>query len=132
MLCLSEPLNKVVVATSGYTEELAHNRHGVFTAVTIDNRIFYFGPHFLPVNCRKSRSRLFSISSRAISFWTLLLLPTDVYGDDHFTVTLDVVVSPPLWGWLFGLGDGVEVLSPDWAAADFRRRLEETLKLYQK
>lgn len=53
-------------------------------------------------------------------------------GDDHFTVTLDVVVSPPLWGWLFGLGDGVEVLSPDWAAADFRRRLEETLKLYQK
>ena len=42
------------------------------------------------------------------------------------------MVSPPLWGWLFGLGDGVEVLSPDWAAADFRRRLEETLKLYQK
>ena len=53
-------------------------------------------------------------------------------GDDHFTVTLDVVVSPPLWGWLFGLGDGVEVLSPDWAAADFRRRLEETLKLYRE
>lgn len=24
-------------------------------------------------------------------------------GEDHFTVTLDVVVSPPFWGWVFGL-----------------------------
>jgi len=53
-------------------------------------------------------------------------------GDDHFTVTLDVVVSPNLWGWLFGLGDGVEVLSPDWAAEDFRRHLESVLALYGK
>lgn len=42
-------------------------------------------------------------------------------GEDHFTVTLDVVVSPPFWGWVFGLGDGVEVLSPDWAVDEFRR-----------
>jgi predicted DNA-binding transcriptional regulator YafY len=53
-------------------------------------------------------------------------------GDDHFTVTLDVVVSPNLWGWLFGLGDGVEVLSPGWAAEDFKRHLEDVLELYQK
>ena len=51
-------------------------------------------------------------------------------GDDHFTVTLDVVVSPNLWDWLFGLGSGVEVLSPQWAAEDFRRHLEEVLALY--
>lgn len=53
-------------------------------------------------------------------------------GDDHFTVTLDVVVSPPLWGWLFGLGDGVEVLSPDWAADSFRQQLEAALARYSK
>ena len=41
-------------------------------------------------------------------------------GEDHFTAALDVVVSPPLWGWLFGLGAGVEVLSPDWAVEEFR------------
>ena len=51
-------------------------------------------------------------------------------GADHFTATFDVVVSPPLWGWLFGLGPEVEVLSPGWAAEQFRRRLEETLALY--
>lgn len=52
-------------------------------------------------------------------------------GEEHFTATLDVVVSPPLWGWLFGLGPGVEVLSPDWAVDDFRARLEELAARYR-
>ena len=51
-------------------------------------------------------------------------------GDGHFTATLDVVASPPLWGWLFGLGAGVEVLSPDWAAAEFTARLREVAAVY--
>ena len=53
-------------------------------------------------------------------------------GEDHFTVTLDVVVSPPFWGWVFGLGDGVEVLSPDWAVDEFRRRLGQAAALYSQ
>ena len=53
-------------------------------------------------------------------------------GEDHFTVTLDVVVSPPFWGWVFGLGDGVEVLSPDWAVDEFRRRLGQGAALYSQ
>ena len=53
-------------------------------------------------------------------------------GEDHFTVTLDVVVSPPFWGWVFGLGDGVEVLSPDWAVDEFRRRLGQVAALYSQ
>ena len=52
-------------------------------------------------------------------------------GEDYFTVTLDVVVSPPLWGWLFGLGAGVEVLGPAWAVEDFAARLEELAALYR-
>ena len=53
-------------------------------------------------------------------------------GEDHVTVTLDVVVSPPFWGWVFGLGDGVEVLSPDWAVDEFRRRLGQVAALYSQ
>ena len=53
-------------------------------------------------------------------------------GEDHFTVTLDVVVSPPFWGCVFGLGDGVEVLSPDWAVGEFRRRLGQVAALYSQ
>jgi predicted DNA-binding transcriptional regulator YafY len=53
-------------------------------------------------------------------------------GPDRFTVSLDVVVSPPFWGWVFGLGDEVEVLSPDWAAEEFRQRLAQVAARYEK
>ena len=51
-------------------------------------------------------------------------------GEDHFTAVLEVVVSPPFWGWLFGLGDGVEILSPGWALEEFRSRLTAVAALY--
>ena len=52
-------------------------------------------------------------------------------GPDHFTALVDLVVSPPLWGWLFGLGPGVEVRSPSWAVEEFAVRLEEVAALYR-
>lgn len=58
----------------------------------------------------------------------VMLVPDD---EEHFTVTVDLVVSPPFWGWLFGLGTEVEVLSPDWAAEEFRRQLRSLLEQYQ-
>lgn len=57
----------------------------------------------------------------------IMLVPQD---EGHFTVTLDLVVSPPFWGWLFGLGDQVEVLSPAWAVEEFRQRLGRVLAVY--
>lgn len=51
-------------------------------------------------------------------------------GEGYFSITLDVVVSPPLWGWLFGLGTGVKVLSPGWAVDEFTTRLQETAAAY--
>lgn len=45
-------------------------------------------------------------------------------GRNHFTVTVDAVVSPQFFGWLFGLGDRVELLAPDWAAVAFRAQLD--------
>lgn len=53
-------------------------------------------------------------------------------ADGTFTVTVRVVVSPPFWGWLFGLGDGVELLSPAWAVEEYRERLGEVARLYEK
>ena len=44
-------------------------------------------------------------------------------GPDHFTVTVDAVVSPQFFGWLFGLGEGVELTAPAWAVEAFQRRL---------
>lgn len=58
----------------------------------------------------------------------LMLIPQD---EEHFTVTLDLVVSPPFWGWLFGLGQQVEVLSPTWAVEEFRQRLAQVAAVYE-
>lgn len=57
----------------------------------------------------------------------IMLVPQD---EGHFTVTLDLVVSPPFWGWLFGLGAQVEVLSPTWAVEEFRQRLDQVRAVY--
>ncbi len=48
-------------------------------------------------------------------------------GEEHFTVTLQVVVSPQFWGWLFGLGDGAAVAGPQSAVAEYRAMLKNTL-----
>ena len=57
----------------------------------------------------------------------VILIPD---GEERFTVTLDVVVSPQFWGWLFGLEDNVEVLAPDWAVEEYKRRLAAVAELY--
>ena len=44
-------------------------------------------------------------------------------GADHFTVTVRAVVSPQFLGWLFGLGPGVTLLSPGWAAEAYQAQL---------
>ena len=51
-------------------------------------------------------------------------------GEGYFTATLEAVVSPPLWGWLFGLGAGVEVLSPEWAVDEFKSWLRNAAARY--
>lgn len=58
----------------------------------------------------------------------IMLVPQD---EAHFTVTLDLVVSPPFWGWLFGLGQQVEVLSPAWAVEEFQQRLDQVAAVYE-
>ena len=51
-------------------------------------------------------------------------------NDGTFTFTVKVVVSPQFWGWIFALGDGVEVCSPDWAVEQFKGHLERVKGLY--
>lgn len=44
-------------------------------------------------------------------------------GEGHFTVTVDAVVSPQFFGWLFGLGAAVELTAPAWAVEEYREQL---------
>ena len=45
-------------------------------------------------------------------------------GEEKFSVTIEAVVSPQFCGWLFGLGDKVELMGPTWAVKVFREQLD--------
>jgi predicted DNA-binding transcriptional regulator YafY len=57
----------------------------------------------------------------------VILIPD---GEEHFTVTLPVVVSPQFFGWLFGLGEHVAITGPQWAVDAYRDRLRTVSELY--
>lgn len=51
-------------------------------------------------------------------------------GDEHFTVTLSVVVSPQFFGWIFGFGSDVEILSPEEVRNEMKKQAEEIFGKY--
>lgn len=53
-------------------------------------------------------------------------------GPDHFTCSVRLAVSPQFYGWLFGLGGGIQLLSPAWAAEELRQALRRSLDQYQR
>ena len=53
-------------------------------------------------------------------------------GEEHFTVTVQAVVSPQFLGWVFGLGAGVEIKAPHWAREMLRRQLEAVAAHYKE
>ena len=52
----------------------------------------------------------------------VILIPD---GEDWFTVTVDAVVSPQFWGWLFGLGERAVIQAPQWAQRAYEERLSQ-------
>ena len=55
----------------------------------------------------------------------IILVPD---GEEHFTVTLPVVMSPQFFGWLLGLDGSVTLAGPREAVAAYRRRLNAALE----
>ena len=49
-------------------------------------------------------------------------------GEEHFTVTLPVVMSPQFFGWLMGLDGSLTLVAPAEAVASYRRRLTAALE----
>ena len=67
MFWSSKPLHNAIVAAPSYLEEIAHYKYRVLIPVSINDMVFYFRPHIISVDWRKSRNNLFSIWSLAIS-----------------------------------------------------------------
>ena len=57
----------------------------------------------------------------------VILIPD---GEEHFTVTLPVVVSPQFFGWLFGLDGGLEIVHPQSVVEKYREHLRRQVEQY--
>lgn len=51
-------------------------------------------------------------------------------GDEHFTVTVNVVVSQQFFGWVFGFGNDVEIISPEEVRLEMKKHAEEIIRKY--
>ena len=52
-------------------------------------------------------------------------------GENHAIVSADIVYSKQFLGWLYGLGAGIQVISPQYIADDMKNRALEIAKLYE-
>ncbi len=55
------------------------------------------------------------------------IIPVD---NDHFEVCVDIAVSPQFYGWIFGLGDQVEIIGPDAVREGMKNALTMVVNKY--
>ncbi|MDL2295667.1 WYL domain-containing protein [Lachnospiraceae bacterium OttesenSCG-928-E19] len=51
-------------------------------------------------------------------------VPVRADGEEHFIARVEVAISGPFFGWIFGLGEGVEIVSPEYVVEDYKQQIE--------
>ena len=57
----------------------------------------------------------------------VMLIPD---GNEHFTVSADIAVSPQFYAWVFGFGTVVEILAPDSARRELAQLAKSVSRIY--
>ena len=52
--------------------------------------------------------------------------------EDHFFVTVEVEISDPFFGWLFGFGNEVKLIGPDSVINAYTEYLDSVRSMYKK
>lgn len=130
--------NYYLVAFEHCHQELRHYRVDKMTEIVVtgldregrekypDFRLAEYGQkHFGMYSGKEMRVTLRGRRDKASLVWDrfgqdVILVPD---GEEHFTVTLPVVISPQFFGWLLGLDGSVTLVGPKEAVAAYRRRL---------
>ena len=58
-------------------------------------------------------------------------IPTRKTDEKHFQVSVEVVISEQFFGWLFGLGTGARIVSPQSAAERMKKLLKDVKNIYE-
>lgn len=87
----------------------------------------YGQKHFGMYTGQEMKVTLRGLQSMAGVVWDrfgqdVILVPD---GEEHFTVTLPVIISPQFFGWLFGLDGGITIVSPQEAVEAYKQKLTQ-------
>ena len=52
-------------------------------------------------------------------------------GDEHFTVSVNVVVSQQFLAWVFGFGEEAEIISPEEVRNEMKKQVAAVAKKYK-
>ncbi len=58
-------------------------------------------------------------------------IPIRKADKEHFRVSVEIVISEQFFGWLFGLGTGARIVSPQSAAERMKKLLEDVKEIYE-
>ena len=130
--------NYYLVAFNHTHQELRHYRVDKMTEIVVtgldregreqypDFQLAEYGQkHFGMYSGQEMKVTLRGRRDKASLVWDrfgqdVILVPD---GEEHFTVTLPVVMSPQFFGWLLGLDGSVTLIGPRQAVCAYRRRL---------
>ena len=59
----------------------------------------------------------------------VMMIPED---ENHFTVIVDVHVSNQFLGWIFSLGEGVTIVSPDEVVEQMKKEINRLIRQYER
>ena len=135
--------NYYLVAFDHTHRELRHYRVDKMTEIVVTNldregreqypnfQLAEYGQkHFGMYSGQEMKVTLRGLRDKASLVWDrfgqeVILVPD---GEEHFTVTLPVVISPQFFGWLLGLNGSITLAGPKEAVSAYRRRLAATLE----
>ena len=55
-------------------------------------------------------------------------VPTKVVDENHFIATVEVALSPNFYGWLFGFGNKIRLVGPDYVVEEYRKLLQAEIE----
>ena len=58
-------------------------------------------------------------------------IPIRKTDEEHFQISVEVIISKQFFGWLFGLGIGARIVSPQSAAERMKKLLEDVKEIYE-
>ena len=138
--------NYYLIGYDSATEKIKHYRVDKMDKITITNDVRDGQDKFKRFNLATYSKRVFGMFGGEEVELKLMFsndlvgvvidrLGKDIFitkaGENSFFANVKVNLSPQVYGWLFGLGGGVKIVSPQWVAEEYAKKLTSVASLYK-